>query len=254
MHVSRWLTACAISAIVCGALTHAQRPASATFTIDDLVRIKHPSGHQWTPDGSHVWWTYDDGGVNNVWTAAADGSGQPVQLTKYPDGQTGAGGFWSPDGRTFFFQRGGGLQAVSSQRRRPARRVAIGRARQWFRAVAGRIDGRCSSSDRVEGRGGGGRWARRRRGECESAGGRASVRVRRRSHRARARHGQRSAHRARRSAASAARRWSPDSTRIAYTTTTGGADRAVRRQPGERERRSQSSSPAEADRRAVVDA
>ncbi len=114
MHVSRWLTACAISALVCGALTHAQKPGAATFTIDDLVRIKHPSGHQWTPDGTHVWWTYDDGGVNNVWTATADGSGQPIQLTKYPDGQTGAGGFWSPDGRTFFFQHGGALQAVSS--------------------------------------------------------------------------------------------------------------------------------------------
>src|SRR5207302_84742 len=38
---------------------------------------------------------------------------QPVQLTKYADGQTGAGGFWSPDGQTFFFPRGGGLQAVS---------------------------------------------------------------------------------------------------------------------------------------------
>src|SRR5262252_5596012 len=117
MYSSRWLAASAATVAICAALTHAQtRPAQAktAFTIDDLVRIKHPSGHQWTPDGKHVWWTYDDGGVNNVWTAAADGSGQPVQLTNYPDGQTGAGGFWSPDGQTFFFQHaGGGLQAVS---------------------------------------------------------------------------------------------------------------------------------------------
>jgi dipeptidyl aminopeptidase/acylaminoacyl peptidase len=116
MHVSRWLAACATSVAIWAALTHAQTiPAQAktSFTIDDLVRIKHPSGHQWTPDGKHVWWTYDDGGVNNVWAAAVDGSGRPVQLTKYPDGQTGADGFWSPDGQTFFFQRGGGLQAVS---------------------------------------------------------------------------------------------------------------------------------------------
>ena len=82
------------------------------LTIDQLVQIKHPSGHQWTPDGKHVWFTYDDGGVNNVWAVAADGSSPAVALTNYPDGQAGGGGFWSGDGKTFFFQRGGGLLAV----------------------------------------------------------------------------------------------------------------------------------------------
>jgi len=93
----------------------AQRPAAApapALTIETLVHIKHPSGHQWSSDGRHVWWTYDDGGVNNVWTAPADGRGQPVALTTYPDGQSGGGGFWSPDGRTFYFQRAGALLAV----------------------------------------------------------------------------------------------------------------------------------------------
>jgi dipeptidyl aminopeptidase/acylaminoacyl peptidase len=113
MHVSRWLAASATTVAICAALTHAQTKPATTFTIDDLVRIQHPAGHQWTPDGKHVWWTYDDGGVNNVWTAAAEGGGQPVQLTKYPDGQSGAGGFWSRDGETFFFPRGGGLQAAA---------------------------------------------------------------------------------------------------------------------------------------------
>jgi dipeptidyl aminopeptidase/acylaminoacyl peptidase len=89
----------------------AQAPA-AKLTIDQLVQIKHPSGHQWTPDGSHVWFTYDDGGINNVWAVASDGSSQPVALTTYPDGQAGGGGFWSKDSRTFFYQRGGGLLAV----------------------------------------------------------------------------------------------------------------------------------------------
>ena len=116
MHVSRPLAASAAALAICAAFARAQTkpaPTKTTITIDDLVLIKHPSGHQWTPDGRHVWWTYNDGGISNVWTAAADGSGQPVQLTKYPDGQTGGGGFWSPDGQTFFFPRGGGLQAVS---------------------------------------------------------------------------------------------------------------------------------------------
>jgi Tol biopolymer transport system component len=36
-----------------------------------------------------------------------------VALTKYPEGQSGSGGIWSRDGKTFYFQHGGGLQAVS---------------------------------------------------------------------------------------------------------------------------------------------
>src|SRR5437763_3351142 len=95
-------------------VVHAQSArAPGPLTIDQLIQIKHPSGHQWTPDGSHVWFTYDDGGINNAWAAPADGSGPAIVLTSYPDGQSGAGGFWSKDGQTFFFQRDGGLLAVS---------------------------------------------------------------------------------------------------------------------------------------------
>src|ERR1043165_83476 len=113
MHLLRGLAAAATTLAICAALTHAQTKPAAKFTIEDLVHIKHPSGHQWTPDGKHVWWTYDDGGVNNVWAAAADGTGQPVALTNYPDGRGGGGGFGSRDGQTFFYQGGGGLLAVS---------------------------------------------------------------------------------------------------------------------------------------------
>jgi dipeptidyl aminopeptidase/acylaminoacyl peptidase len=104
------------SAAVCVAALAAQTPApkpAPNLTIDTLVRIKHPSGHQWTPDGTHVWWVYDDGGVNNVWAAPADGKTPPVALTSYADGQTAAGGFWSRDGRTFYFPHGGGLMSVA---------------------------------------------------------------------------------------------------------------------------------------------
>ena len=92
-------------------LALAQSPAPK-LTIDQLVQIKHPSGHQWTADGSRIWFTYNDGGVNNVWAAPASGTGRPVALTTYPDGQSGGGSFWSPDGQTFFYQRDGGLLAV----------------------------------------------------------------------------------------------------------------------------------------------
>ena len=114
MHTSRLLALPALTLLAGAAASQTPKSRSPSrLTIDQLIQIKHPSGHQWTPDGSHVWFTYDDGGVNNVWAAPADGSGPPVALTSYPDGQSGGGGFWSRDGQTFFFPREGGLLAVS---------------------------------------------------------------------------------------------------------------------------------------------
>src|SRR5580692_2978059 len=110
MRTSRLLSCSAL--VSAAALTMGQAPAPK-LTIDQLVQIKHPSGHQWTPDGSHVWFTYDDGGVNNVWAVPADGGSRAVALTAYPDGQPGAGGFWSHDSQTFFYQRDGGLLGVA---------------------------------------------------------------------------------------------------------------------------------------------
>src|SRR6188474_2174379 len=111
MRIPLLVSIAALSLTASIATPGAQAPAPK-FTIDDLVKIKHPSGHQWAPDGSHVWFTYNDGGVNNVWAVATDGKSSPVALTNYPDGQAGGGGFWSKDGKTFFYQRGGGLLSV----------------------------------------------------------------------------------------------------------------------------------------------
>ena len=106
------LPAIALLAGIAGAQAPTQR-ASSKLTIEQLIQTKHPSGHQWTPDGSHVWFTYDSGGINNVWVAPANGSGPATPLTTYADGQSGNGGFWSRDGQTFFFQRDGGLLAAA---------------------------------------------------------------------------------------------------------------------------------------------
>jgi dipeptidyl aminopeptidase/acylaminoacyl peptidase len=104
----------AIALVAASAAAQVTTPrARPTLTIDQLVAIKHPSGQRWTPDGSHVWFTYDSAGVNNVWVAPADGSAPATPLTTYADGQSGNGGFWSDDGQTFYFQRDGGLLAVS---------------------------------------------------------------------------------------------------------------------------------------------
>src|SRR5215831_18290044 len=131
MRTSQWLAFTAMTLLAGAAESQTSKPRSPSkLTIDQLIQIKHPSGHQWTPDGSHVWFTYDDGGVNNVWAAPADGSGPPVALTTYPDGQNGGGSFWSRDGQTFFFPRDGGLLAVSVKGGSP--RVA------WASAAHGR--------------------------------------------------------------------------------------------------------------------
>jgi len=114
MHTPRLLALPALALLAGAAASQTPKSRSPSkLTIDQLIQIKHPSGHQWTPDGSHVWFTYDDGGVNNVWAAPADGSRPPVALTSYPDGQNGNGAFWSRDGQTFFFPREGGLLAVA---------------------------------------------------------------------------------------------------------------------------------------------
>jgi hypothetical protein len=127
------------------------------LTIDHLIQIKHPSGHQWTPDGKHVWFTYDDGGVNNVWAVPADGSSPAVALTNYPDGQAGGGGFWSGDGKTFLFQRGGGLLAVPVTGGAP-QVMAVGRARGGFTPSSDGVRRR-RPFDRLRA----GRWRRPRR-------------------------------------------------------------------------------------------
>lgn len=103
------LPALAIAMVVLSATARAQ----SKLTIEQLIQIKHPTGQQWTPDGSHIWFTYDSAGVNNVWVAPADGSSAARPLTTYADGQTGNGAFWSNDGQTFFFPRDGGLFAVA---------------------------------------------------------------------------------------------------------------------------------------------
>ena len=79
----------AASALVAGT-TGAQR-----LTIDQLIQIKHPSAPQWTSDGSHIWFTYDSGGVNNLWAVPADGSGRAVALTAAATRSPGAMR-WSP--------------------------------------------------------------------------------------------------------------------------------------------------------------
>ena len=72
------------------------------LTIEQLIEIKHPSDPVWSPDGKHVAFTWDRADIRNLFVANADGSGQPVQLTSFPDGGV-AGAFWSEDGDSVYF-------------------------------------------------------------------------------------------------------------------------------------------------------
>jgi len=91
----------------------AQRASGAhRLTIEQLIDIKHPSDPIWSPDNRHVAFVWDRAGVSNLYLADADGRGQPVALTSYPEGQ-GGGAFWSRDGQVLYFPRGGDLWQVS---------------------------------------------------------------------------------------------------------------------------------------------
>ena len=79
---------------------------SAKLTIEQLIEIKHPSNPAWSSDGKHVVFTWDRAGVANLYVANADGHGQPVALTSFPEGQVEQA-FWSRDSQTVYFPHEG---------------------------------------------------------------------------------------------------------------------------------------------------
>jgi len=91
----------------------AQNSAKSTkLTIEQLIDIKHPTDPLWSPDGKHVVFTWDRAGVSNFYVANADGHGQPVPLTSFPEGQAGEA-FWSHDSQVVYFPHNGDLWQVA---------------------------------------------------------------------------------------------------------------------------------------------
>jgi dipeptidyl aminopeptidase/acylaminoacyl peptidase len=86
-------------------------PKSSKLTIEQLIDIKHPTDPVWSPDGKHVVFTWDRAGVANLYVANADGHGQPLALTSFPEGQV-EGAFWNEDGDTVYFPHDGDLWQV----------------------------------------------------------------------------------------------------------------------------------------------
>src|SRR5437899_5654632 len=83
----------------------------SALTIEQLIDIKHPSDPIWSPDGKRVAFIWDRADMKNLYVANADGSGQPVALTSFPEGGV-ADAFWSEDGDSLYFVHQGDLWKV----------------------------------------------------------------------------------------------------------------------------------------------
>ena len=112
-----WRRNIAVGAMIAAALMFAasaapqSSPKFSKLTIEQLIDIKHPSNPVWSPDGKHVVFTWDRAGVANFYVANADGHGQPVAITSFPEGQV-EGAFWNEDGDTVYFPHDGDLWQV----------------------------------------------------------------------------------------------------------------------------------------------
>ena len=85
-----------------------QASGSKRLSIEQLMDIKHPSDPVWSPDGSRVAFLWDRAGVTNLYLAGAEGSAEPVPLTKFTDGHLGTT-FWNNNSKTVYFERDGNL-------------------------------------------------------------------------------------------------------------------------------------------------
>src|SRR5467141_3691935 len=109
-----------IAALACASHLQAQSPSrKSTLTIEQLIEIKHPSDPVWSPDGKHIAFIWDRANIKNLYVASADGSGQPVALTSFPEGGV-ADAFWSEDGNNTYFEHEGDLWKVSASGGTPA--------------------------------------------------------------------------------------------------------------------------------------
>src|SRR6202035_4259973 len=78
------------------------------LTIEQIVAIKHPSEPIWSPDGNHIAFVWDQGGIENLYVANAGGNAPSVALTSFSEGQISRA-FWSRDSQVIYFPRGGDL-------------------------------------------------------------------------------------------------------------------------------------------------
>lgn len=96
-----------------------QGSATHKLTIEQVIDIKHPSEPIWSPDGKHIAFVWDKGGIENLYLANAEGNAAPVALTSFSEGQISRA-FWSRDSQNIYFPRGGDLWKVSAAGGQPS--------------------------------------------------------------------------------------------------------------------------------------
>jgi dipeptidyl aminopeptidase/acylaminoacyl peptidase len=89
------------------------------LTIEQIIAIKHPSEPLWSPDGQRIAFVWDQGGIENLYLANADGQGAPTALTSFTEGQISRA-FWSRDSQSVYFPRAGDLWKVDANGGQPS--------------------------------------------------------------------------------------------------------------------------------------
>ena len=77
----------------------------SALTTDELTAARY---FAWSPDGAQVAYSSTRGGTSEVWLQAADGSGEPQQLTQFGGGSTDLES-WSPNGDVLAFHHHGSV-------------------------------------------------------------------------------------------------------------------------------------------------
>ncbi|HTQ59140.1 MAG TPA: prolyl oligopeptidase family serine peptidase [Candidatus Solibacter sp.] len=95
-----------------GSATAQSGAGKSRLTIDQLIEIKHPSDPLWSPNSKRIAFIWDRADIRNLYVANSDGSGQPLQLTNFPDGNV-HDFFWNEDGDALFFPHEGDLWQVA---------------------------------------------------------------------------------------------------------------------------------------------
>jgi len=95
------------------------RAVSPALTIEQLVDIRHPSNPLWSPDGRKLLYLSERAGVASLIVADVSSAGDRGATARSAATLVAATGevstpFWSADGRTIYFARGGDLWQVAA--------------------------------------------------------------------------------------------------------------------------------------------
>ena len=81
-------------------------PGSSGITLDEVLHVRHPDHHRWSPAGERVAFIWFDGGEDQLWLADVT-TGEVTQLST---GTTRVTDFdWHPEGRAIAYVQGGDL-------------------------------------------------------------------------------------------------------------------------------------------------